>query len=396
MSQKPIVLNESVQRLIDEGYEVEVRHQHLLVSSIPYVTPAREIALGVLVCRYLESNGVNSKPDDHTVWFQGDTPCNSLGQPLSWIINNSNPQTLLDQFVVHHYFSNKPDGIADFPADYFVKMTHYIDILVAQARVIAPNADARTGRVIESREEDSIFRYPDSASVRAGIVAISQKLEMPRIGIVGLGGTGSYILDQVAKTPVKEIHLFDGDDFKQHNAFRSPGATSIETLQRRLKKVDYFSEMYGLMRTGIVSHPYYIDGSNIYDLIGFDFVFVSVDDGPSRKLICEYLQNNGVPFIDVGMGLEKNDETNSLFGLCRVTMGTSEKYDHLAARLPFVDDKSDALYRSNIQVADMNAINAILAVIKWKQYFGFYLDHELAHNVSFSAAMLSMVREDQG
>lgn len=395
MSQKPIVLNETVQRLIDEGYEVEVRHQHLLVSSIPYVTLQREIALGILVCKYPETDGVNSKPDDHTAWFQGETPCDSLGQPLVNVINSSNSQTLFDQFVVQHYFSNKPEGRPEFPADYFVKMTHYIDILVAQARAIQPKADARSGRVIESQAEDCIFCYPDTASVRAGIVAISQKLEMPRIGIVGLGGTGSYILDQVVKTPVKEIHLFDGDAFKPHNAFRSPGATSIETLQKRLNKADHFSEMYGMMRRGIVSHPCYISESNVQELADFDFVFVSVDDGASRKLICDYLHNNGMPFIDVGLGLEKDEGTNSLFGLCRVTMGTSKKHDHLAPRLPTEDDKADALYRSNIQVADMNAINAILAVIKWKQYFGFYLDHESAHNVSFSAAMLSMVREDQ-
>jgi hypothetical protein len=37
----------------------------------------------------------------------------------------------------------------------------------------------------------------------------------------GLGGTGSYILDLVSKTPVNEILLFDSDDFLQHNAFRS-------------------------------------------------------------------------------------------------------------------------------------------------------------------------------
>jgi len=396
MSQKPIVLNESVQRLIGEGYEVEVKHQHLLVSSIPYVTPAREIAFGILVCRYLDTDGTNPKPDDHTAWFQGETPCNCLGQPLSNVINNSNAQTLFDQFVIQHYFSNKPEGISDFPADYFVKMQHYIDILVAQARVIDPEADARTWRIIESQAVECIFRYPDYASVRAGIVAISQKLEIPRIGIVGLGGTGSYILDQVAKTPVKEIHLFDGDEFKPHNAFRTPGAASIDILRRRLKKTDYLAEMYDPMRTGIVSHPYFIDERNVQELAGFDFVFVSVDDGPSRKAICEYLNNHGVPFIDVGMGLEKDDETNSLLGLCRVTMGTSKKHDHLENRLPTADDKGDALYRSNIQVADMNAINAILAVFKWKQYFGFYLDHESAHNVSFSAAALSMARTDLG
>lgn len=394
MSQKPIVRSPAIQRLVDEGYEVDIQHQHLLVYSVPYVTANREIDTGVLVCTYLESNGMDSKPADHTVWFKGAMPCTGQGQPLNNLVNHSNPQTLFDQFVVQHYFSNKPDGVPDFPADYFVKMVHYIDLLVAQARVIDPDADARTGRVIASREENSIFRYPDSASARAGIVAISQKLAMSRIGIVGIGGTGGYILDQIAKTPVEEIHLFDADDFRRHNAFRAPGAASLETLQRQLKKVDYFREIYEPMRSGIVCHPYHLDEGNVEELAGFNFVFVSVDDGLSRGLICRYLQNAGIPFIDVGMGLEKADGMTSLLGLCRVTVGTPAKQDHLATRLPVADDRTDALYRSNIQVADMNAMNAILAVTRWKQFCGFYVDYEQAHHLSFSVAMQSIVRQE--
>lgn len=394
MSQRQIVRSPAVQRLIDEGYEIDIQHQHLLVHSVPYVTVNREIDTGILVCPYLESNGMDSRPPDHTVWFTGEMPCTAQGQPLHHLVNNSNPQTLFDQFVVKHYFSNKPAGVPDFPSDYYVKVVHYIDLLVAQARVINPDADARTGQVVASRMENSIFRYPDSASARAGIMAVSQKLAMSRIGIVGAGGTGGYILDQVAKTPVKEIHLFDGDNFKRHNAFRAPGAASIETLQRQLKKVDYFCEMYAPMRSGIICHPYHLVEENVVELAGFDFVFVSVDDGLSRGLICTYLQNAGIPFIDVGMGLQKADDMTSLLGLCRVTMGTPAKQDHLATRLPVADDRADALYRSNIQVADMNAMNAIMAVIRWKQFCGFYVDHEQAHHLSYSVAMQSIARAE--
>src|SRR5581483_11160185 len=293
-----------------------------------------------------------------------------------------------------HYMSNKPEGVPDFPSDYYVKMVHYIDILVAQARVIDPDADARTGRAIASRTENPVFKYPDSASARAGIVAASQKLSMARVAIVGVGGTGGYILDQVAKTPVKEIHLYDGKEFRRHNAFRAPGAVALDTLKRPLKKVAYFRELYEPMRFGITAHPYHMDNTNISELDGFDFVFVSVDDGLSRGLICNHLQSHGRPFVDVGMGLEKADDTTSLVGLCRVTLGTPEKGDHLGRRLPVADDKSEVLYRSNIQVADMNALNAILAVMKWKQFCGFYVDYERAHHLSFSVAMQSIARED--
>ena len=77
-----------------------------------------------------------------------------------------------------------------------------------------------------------MFRYADTASVRCEIVTTSARLKLKKVAIVGLGGTGAYLLDQVAKTPVWEIHLFDGDTFRQHNAFRSPGAATMEEVAR--------------------------------------------------------------------------------------------------------------------------------------------------------------------
>ena len=59
------------------------------------------------------------------------------------------------------------------------------------------------------------------------------------VAIIGLGGTGGYILDFVAKTPVKQIRLFDPDVFLSHNAFRAPGAPMLEELRDAPKKVDY-------------------------------------------------------------------------------------------------------------------------------------------------------------
>lgn len=390
MSHQPTVLKPDIQRLVDEGYETSIHRQHVLVESVPYVTPTGEISLGTIVCDYSDE----SRPRDHTVWFKGETPCTSQGRPLSQVINHSNFQTLFDLFEVNHYLSNKPCSVPDFPGDYYVKMKHYIDILGAQAKAIDSDADARTGRVIESRNDDSVFRYGDTASARAGIVAISQKLNLSRIAIVGLGGTGGYILDQVAKAPVNEIHLFDRDDFKRHNAFRAPGAASLEELRKNPKKVDYFYRVYNAIRTGIVCHPYHLDENNIGELGDFDFVFVSVDDGLSRKLICNYLKGAGIPFIDVGMGLKKENGMMSISGQCRATLCTPAKHDHMDAYVDMHDNREEALYASNIQVADINALNAMLAVIRWKQYFGFYTDSERAHNLSFAIGFQSLVRAE--
>lgn len=368
---------------------MELRHGYLLIHSVPYVTPNKDIALGVLLTEFAEEG----KPANHVVIFQGETPCEADGTPIAHLVNEASKQVLFDNFEITHKFSNKQTDVADFPADYYVKMTHYAGLLSRRARAIDPNADARTGKVIESREEDPIFTYPDSASSRAEIVAISQKMSLAKVAIVGLGGTGGYILDQVAKTRVRQIHLFDGKEFRRHNSFRAPGAATREQLEKRPTKVEYFANLYGAMHRGIVPHPCYLDASNIAEMEGFDFVFVSVDDGESRGVIANHLIKSEIPFVDVGMGIEKGPEKKTLLGICRVTLFTAHKHDHLA-RLPLKDDDEEALYRSNIQLAEMNSINANLAVIKWKQHFGFYEDYDRAHHLTYAVAMQSVARSE--
>ena len=49
------------------------------------------------------------------------------------------------------------------------------------------------------------------------------------------------------------------------------------------------------------------------------------------------------------------------------------------ARIPCSEADVENEYDKNIQIADLNALNATLAVIKWKKLFGFYADHEHEH-----------------
>lgn len=395
MSPKLIVPNPSITRLIEDGFEIEILHQHLLVHSIPYLNHAGELTLGTLACPYTEMGDQDTRPNDHTFWLCGEPPFMANGQPMNHVINHSNQQTLFDQFVGHHYLSNKADDQP--PANFYDKVTHYHTLFVSQARVKFPNADGRTNVVHAQRDENSVFNYPDTASSRAGITAITQRLEVAKVAIVGLGGTGGYILDLIAKTPVFEIHLFDHDDFEVHNAFRAPGAASLEQLQAKMKKVEYFKTAYDSMRRGIVPHPYHLDESNLHELNDFDFVFIAVDQGSARKSLAHHLCQVNVPFIDVGMGITRfEDELGdpTLLGKCRVTLVTAHKNDHLGRSLDFQDEDQDALYRSNIQVADMNAINAAIAVLRWKQHIGFYLDQELAHNLNFTVNFQSLARSE--
>ena len=224
-------------------------------------------------------------------------------------------------------------------------------------------------------------------------MAATKKLALGKIAIVGLGGTGSYVLDLVAKTPVRQIHLYDGDTFLQHNAFRSPSAPSGDELRARQPKTTYFKNLYGKMHRGIVDKPVYLGAGNVEELRGMDFVFVCLDKNGPKKLIVEKLEEFNVPFTDVGMGIQMDGD--SLGGILRVTTSTAQQRDHFRGRVSFENAPGDDDYNRNIQIADLNALNAVLAVIKWKKLFGFYRDLKSEHHTQFSIDTNLLINEDR-
>ncbi|WP_052673787.1 hypothetical protein [Vibrio parahaemolyticus] len=144
----------------------------------------------------------------------------------------------------------------------------------------------------------------------------------------------------------------------------------------------------------------FITTENVSILKDCDFVFLSVDSGSARKLLTDYLVEVGIAFIDVGLGIERLELEGGdavLRGSCRVTLATPEKHDHLSKYLVFTDDDPDeALYKSNIQVADMNGMNAMLAVGLWKQYKSFYQGEcNNPHNMVYTQTFQSISRSEE-
>jgi hypothetical protein len=391
MSARLIARSRDLKRLLDEGYELEVRSGYAIVHSVPYVTPDATIAFGVVVTDLALNDDMTQQPRDHQVWFRGAQPCHADGSPITALGAQPGTQTLCEGVEVHYRFSAKPPK--GYP-DYYAKIVQYIEILSNPARSIDRHATARTFKPIEASEVDSVFLYTDTASSRAGIAAVSRKLAMNRIAIIGVGGTGAHILDLLAKTEVREIHLFDGDRFLQHNAFRSPGAASLDDLRAAQSKVAYYAGIYGRMRRGIVPHDEFIDDSNVGALAGFDFVFVCVDKPSARGLIAAFLHEQRIPFIDVGMELEFLESELCLIGACRTTLSTPGKNEHFARHVSRGGDASDDLYATNIQVADMNALNAALAVLKWKKYCGFYQDAYKEHQSVYAINTHQLTRDE--
>ena len=391
MSQQLINHSSDLKKLQDEGYDIEIKSNYLLIKNIPYVNSEKVILFGTLVSELSLAGDKTIKPNTHVVYFSGEHPCNKDGSKMVKIQHQSGKKQFDLDILTHHSFSSKPSGNYK---DYYHKMTTYIAIISSPAHSIDPNVTAKTFPVIQSKDGESVFRYRDTASSRAAINLVTRKLELGKVGIIGLGGTGSYILDLLAKTPVKEICIFDGDKFSQHNAFRAPGAPSVDELKEEPKKVICLKNIYSKMHRNIVAHDFHINESNIGLLRDMDFIFLCLDRGEIKRPIIEKLELFGIPFIDVGMGVNLVD--NTLYGLLRVTTSTNNSREQTSSknRIPFSDGDEANEYSKNIQIADLNALNAALAVIKWKKIFGFYKDLENEHFSVYITDGNTLINED--
>lgn len=396
MSQLQISRSPDLSRLRAEGYNVSVEGGHLVMRDVPYVMPNKQIGRGVLADAYNDATG---QPGSHTMWMSGEKPHDENGLALMRYLagdGQQHNQPISEHVIAQWYMSIKmidagKNHIPDL--DYYSKFTRYVDKLGAHVKALGGTDTARTyPPVLPDIEENLVFKYHDTATIRADIVPISKKLEGQRVAIVGVGGTGSYILDLLAKTPVAEIHLYDPDIFLQHNAFRAPGAASIEDLGRKLSKVDYFTEVYGKMRLGIVPHPTGLTAENAHELGSMNFVFIAGDPGEYKKIAIETMQKSGVPFVDCGMGLYVVDGT--LAGQLRLTTVTNAKADHMDRHIKPTQSGVPNEYVHNIQVAELNAMNAVLAVVRWKKHFGFYNDLEHEHQSTYTVDGNTMLNEE--
>jgi hypothetical protein len=368
--------NKFIGDLEKQGYAVDFVGNHLVIYGLPYLDHKGALRYGDLATPVdLKAEYEIDRPSTHQVWFRGEVPYDTNGVKLPVSAVN-NPREITKDFTCLLSFSLKIEGQ---PYDTFEdKIVTYLEVLTAPARqkYKALPQSAVQARAAEVR---SPLRYPDTMSARDGVNDLARRLVGVKVGIVGLGGTGSYILDFLSKTHVQVIRIYDDDIVHVHTMFRMAGAVGQKALGK--KKVDVLYNIYSDFHSAIDPHAYRISAANVHVLAELDFVFIAVDDGPSRDLICRRLAEYGVPFVDVGMGLYRTER--GLNGMIRVSggeVGDTAKLigtEYLPSTNP-VDNE----YRRQPQIGELNALNAALAMIRFKQRLGvFDREFESAANV---------------
>ncbi len=378
--------NEDLRRLVDTGYAIKFDSSYLVVRDIPYLDKDRNLQMGAIVSKVVFVDQHRIRQEDHQIFFCGSHPHNMDGTPIPNLAGGSTKLALKDPtLVVERSFSNKPqpNGFQDF----FEKIESYVRIISGPATQIH-GVSPLTYRVDTEVTSGSVFKFHDTLTSRAEIGDLAKKFGDEVVAILGLGGTGAYILDLIVKTPVKEIRAFDLDAFHVHNAYRSPGRL-LDGGELGKNKAEVYLERYTNFRSGLRVEPKFIDASCASDLDGVTFAFVCVDKGSSRSSIFDLLLSKRIPFIDVGMGL--NRKRGPLSGMLRVTYYPAEKGAEVRAKqLAELVDAPDDEYRANIQTAELNAMNAALAVLRYKQVRGFYVDDSAFYNALFTVNDLGL------
>lgn len=370
--------NDDLRRLVEKGYAVAFDSNYLIVRDIPYLDHLKQLQMGAIVTKLVFIDQERVRQADHQIFFAGAVPHNLDGTAIPNLGGGPTGLALSDackDVVVQRSFSNKPCVTGSF-MDFFEKIESYVGIISGPAMTLC-RANPLTFRTVEM-VPNSVFKMHDTLTSRAEIGDLSARFANDVIAVIGLGGTGAYLLDFLVKMPVREIRAFDLDQFFVHNAFRSPGKLAENELGNT--KAEVYRSRYENFRSGLTFEPRFIDVSCDEDMEGVTFAFVCVDKGSSRAGIFDLLTAKGIPFIDVGMGL--NRKQGPINGMLRTTYYSAEHGKQVREKgLAPLADEPDDIYRINIQISELNALNACLAVIKFKQMRGFYCEEDPCYHL---------------
>lgn len=386
MSHPRINLDPDFAKLQDEGYDIEVRGGYFLVHHVPFLGKDGMLQFGDLRINLRMSGSQILPPTVHTAYWWKERPCLESGDYIPSLGDLRENADFGNGPVPSFMFSLYPDN--GMYKSYYDKAVNYYNTIAGPALHKFPDALREVEARLIIPEEESSLNYIDTNSSKSNLSHMNQLFKTQRVAIVGLGGTGAYVLNYLAKLDLKEIALYDSDEFNSHNAFRAPGAPSSETLESRMNKCEYFASIYSNMNNAIRCHVEMIGESNIHKLYDYDMVFICIDSNVARNFITRNLADHNVSFIDSGLGLFVTD--SSVGGNVRVTTAFTGSYDHLKDAFGDSDlDNENNPYKTNIQIAELNSVAAAVSVIKWKQMLGFYNTYDGTLNKVFNVGQLA-------
>ena len=137
-----------------------------------------------------------------------------------------------------------------------------------------------------------------------------QRLRSLRVAVVGCSGTGSPVIEQLARNCVGTLVLIDPDRIEEKNLNRILNATMDDARQGRLK-VEVAGRAVSSMGLGTVVETYprnLFDADTLLAVAECDVVFGCMDSVDGRHLLNKLATFYLLPYFDLGVKLEADGD----------------------------------------------------------------------------------------
>lgn len=134
------------------------------------------------------------------------------------------------------------------------------------------------------------------------------------VGIVGLGGGGSHIAQQLAHLGVKNFILVDHDSIEESNLNRLVGGTADDVRNER-KKVDILARViHGVNEDADISIQSHKWQNVAHQIRECDCIFGCVDSLDERRQLESFARRFMIPYIDIGIDVNGSGERTYITG----------------------------------------------------------------------------------
>ncbi len=153
------------------------------------------------------------------------------------------------------------------------------------------------------RTNEADYQQIYDRQVRAFGAAGQRMIYRMKIGLVGVGGTGSIVAQELACLGVQDFVLIDGktlDDTNRNRVISADqgdiGKPKVELCRRMIRRINAEAEVDPVV--GSV-----LDPACLQRLAGCDFIFLCTDNHASRLEVCRFCYRYFIPAIDVGVSI---------------------------------------------------------------------------------------------
>ncbi len=208
------------------------------------------------------------------------------------------------------------------------------------------------------------------------------KLSGLKIAIVGVGGTGSHVLQQLVYLGIKSFILIDSDKVSETNLNRLIGANDKDIGKLKVDIAKRFAEFINPDVKAVSIPETFLSEIGIASLKEVDFIFGCVDKDGARLLLTEFCKAYNKPYLDIATEINGDDWggrivfTDAEKGclICRKKLSQEEIHRDLSSPEDrSVDDKIYGVEKNHLgntgpSVVSLNGVLSSLAVSEFLIY----------------------------